>query len=72
MKGEFTVEVNAETMKAALQKYFIEVVFDASQIARIVSIEPENLYSVGWKYKVSCVAESDKEPQHETLRSLPA
>lgn len=44
MKGVTELKINQETMIAAIQKYFIEVVFDASQLARVVDVIPNGTY----------------------------
>lgn len=58
MKGTTKLELNQATMIAAIQKYFTEEVFDASQLARVIDIEADpdnNIYMVT----------IDSEPQQE-------
>lgn len=55
MIGISTVTLNQATITAALQKYFTEVVFDASQLARITKVEPKGgqYNSDNWTYEVT-------------------
>lgn len=64
MTGNNEFVLNADTMRNALQDYFVKKVFDASQIVTIKSIEPEEGkgYQAGWSYRVQveCVNEPEK------------